>query len=435
MATPLEVFCCYAREDQALLLRLKKTLMLLQRQGLITIWSDIDIDAGTVWEQEIKKHLDSAHIILLLISPDFIASDYCYSIEMKRALDRHNQGSAQVIPILLRPTFCRNAPFAMLQMLPQNARPVTSRSDVDEAFNDIVEFIHQIVSEFQLIGTNTFVHRAPSKPTSSTSAKEQWLVVGKEHHDKGRYTEALAAYEQAIRLDPNNASAYNGKGDVLYELQIYQEALNAFEQAIRLNLTYAEAHRNRGHTLSVLGHYQEALAAFEPAIRLNPSDASAYHGKGNALSTLKRYQEALVAYEQAIRLNPSDANMYLGKSTTLFSLSRYNEALAACSQAIRLDPNNANVYTNKGTTLFSLSRYNEALAAYEQAIRLNPNNINAYSNKSAALCALHRYKEGLAACEQALRLDPTDTVLRKNCDFIRQILAGQLEGLNFFYNP
>src|ERR1700694_5312422 len=124
MASPLEVFCCYARKDQSLLNELKIHLTSLQQQGFIALWSDIDIDPGAAWEEEIKKHLNTAQIILLLISPDFMASDYCYSIEMRRALERHERGEAHVIPILLRPTIWKGAPFDKIQVLPTNAKPV-----------------------------------------------------------------------------------------------------------------------------------------------------------------------------------------------------------------------------------------------------------------------------------------------------------------------
>src|SRR5713101_4023783 len=97
----LKIFFCYAREDEALLNKLKTQLRPLQRQGLIEIWHDRDISAGAEWEREIDKHLNTAQIILLLVSPDFMNSDYCYSIEMKRALERHEQGTAKVIPIIL----------------------------------------------------------------------------------------------------------------------------------------------------------------------------------------------------------------------------------------------------------------------------------------------------------------------------------------------
>ena len=109
MAAPLEVFCCYAREDQEMLEHLKKHLMPLQRSGQITIWIDTNLNAGAEWEKELHQHLESADIILLLISPDFMTSDYCYSTEMKRALERHDQGSAVVIP-----SFCELRSGAML---------------------------------------------------------------------------------------------------------------------------------------------------------------------------------------------------------------------------------------------------------------------------------------------------------------------------------
>lgn len=140
----LEIFCCYARKDQPLLNDLKAHLIPLQRQGLITLWADTDISAGADWEQEIDKHLDTAEIILMLVSPDFIASDYCYGKELKRAMDRHERGNVRVIPIILRPTTWEKAPFGKLQALPKDAIPVTSWHDRDEAFINIVEGIRKV---------------------------------------------------------------------------------------------------------------------------------------------------------------------------------------------------------------------------------------------------------------------------------------------------
>src|SRR3954452_17283866 len=88
---PVKIFFCYAHEDEPLLNKLELHLRPLQRQGLIDVWHDRDISAGTEWEREISEQLNTAQIILLLVSPDFMASDYCYSVEMKRALERHEQ--------------------------------------------------------------------------------------------------------------------------------------------------------------------------------------------------------------------------------------------------------------------------------------------------------------------------------------------------------
>jgi hypothetical protein len=101
-ARSLEIFYSYAHEDERLRKALDKHLSLLKRDGLISDWYDHKITAGKEWASEILTHLDSAQIILSLVSPDFIASDYCYSVEMQRAMERHELGDACVIPIILQ---------------------------------------------------------------------------------------------------------------------------------------------------------------------------------------------------------------------------------------------------------------------------------------------------------------------------------------------
>ena len=91
---PLEALISYAHRDEKLKDELRKHLSMLKRQGIISEWHDRAIDAGADWSKEIDTHLESAKIILLLISPDFLASDYCYNIEMKRAMERHDRGEA-----------------------------------------------------------------------------------------------------------------------------------------------------------------------------------------------------------------------------------------------------------------------------------------------------------------------------------------------------
>jgi WD40 repeat protein len=143
------VFFCYAHEDELLLNQLKKHLQPLQRQGLIQLWYDREIRAGSEWEPEIKKQLDTAQIILLLVSPDFMASDYCYSIEMQRALERHQRGEATVIPIILRPVYWHGDPLGRLQAFPTDGKPVTGSDwlDMDRAFYDITTGLYQVVEK------------------------------------------------------------------------------------------------------------------------------------------------------------------------------------------------------------------------------------------------------------------------------------------------
>lgn len=145
--TPVEVFCSYARDDEAWLRKIETHLSLLQRQGLISLWHDRLISPGTNGAKSIDAHLETASIILLLISADFLASDYCYSIEMTRALERQKVGQARVIPILVRAADLTNSPLAQLHILPTDVRPLASWPDVDIALADITQSIRRIIAK------------------------------------------------------------------------------------------------------------------------------------------------------------------------------------------------------------------------------------------------------------------------------------------------
>ena len=175
---PVKIFICYAHEDEALLKKLKMHLKPLQRQGTIELWYDWDISPGTEWQHEIDTHLNSAQIILLLISPDFMNSDYCYGVEMKQAMKRHEQGEVRVIPIILRHVYWHGALFSKLQCLPPHAKPVTDPSwhSLDNAFYKVVEGIYSIVTTLQ-------------------------LARGEAEHDQQYYVAALSTDEQIIDHD------------------------------------------------------------------------------------------------------------------------------------------------------------------------------------------------------------------------------------------
>src|SRR5437667_5898442 len=129
IVAPLTLFYSYTREDQALCDRLEKHLRQLQRQELISAWHEREILPGGTWADEIDVHLQTASIILLLVSPDFLASDYCYDAQMQRALERHKSRAARVIPIILRPCDWQHSPLKALQCLPRDGKPVTTLQD------------------------------------------------------------------------------------------------------------------------------------------------------------------------------------------------------------------------------------------------------------------------------------------------------------------
>jgi len=148
--SPLRIFCGYAHEDHVLFQQLKTALTVLIRQDAVSVWHYGDLLPGAQWEREIERELNTADIILLLISPAFMASDYCWSKEMHWAIARHSTGEARVIPILLKPTpGWKTTPLGALQALPKMAKPIMTWNNCDQAFANIAKGINKVIQQTQ----------------------------------------------------------------------------------------------------------------------------------------------------------------------------------------------------------------------------------------------------------------------------------------------
>jgi|GEM_PF-1305637 len=165
-SSTIEVFISYSHKDESLKDDLYMHLANLTRQGKIKPWQDREIEAGTEWDAEIKARLESASVILLLITPRFIASEYCFDKEMQRAMERHAAGTARVIPIIMKPCDWQDTAFSKLQVLPRDAKPVTSWSDPDEALLDVVKGIRRAVDS--LASSTRQVDATPSSITTQS---------------------------------------------------------------------------------------------------------------------------------------------------------------------------------------------------------------------------------------------------------------------------
>jgi len=143
----IEVCCAYAYQDRYWLDEFTMHLSALRRQGVITLWHDQAVNAESSWEQEMNRHVKTAQVILLLISPDFLASGYCHGPEMCLALERHKAGDARVIPLILHPVLWMNTPLSQLDVLPLDGKPISTWAYSDEAFYTIAKTIREVVKE------------------------------------------------------------------------------------------------------------------------------------------------------------------------------------------------------------------------------------------------------------------------------------------------
>lgn len=142
-----KVFISYAHEDENYKDDLKKHLKALERLKKIKVWDDRSINAGSEWNAEIMTALKESEIILLLISPDFIASDFCMDKELEISIERHDNGTARVIPIIIRNCDWTEFVFSKLQALPKNAKPIKEFSNKDEAYTFISKQIKKVLEE------------------------------------------------------------------------------------------------------------------------------------------------------------------------------------------------------------------------------------------------------------------------------------------------
>jgi hypothetical protein len=245
------LFFSYSHADEGLRDQLEKHLSALKNQGVIEAWHDRRIPAGEALSKEIDAHLESADIVLLLVSSDFLASEYCYDREMKRAMERHESGSAVVIPVILRPCDWHDAAFGKLLAVPKDGRPITQWPNPDEAFLDVVTGIKSALVRCGATPT-TGVKKlgAVSVPLSSPAIRSSNLRVAKQfsQFDKDQFLrkgfEYVAKYFQNSlhelatrnpgidqnfrRIDANQftASAYR-QGEKICRCSVFLEGMTS----------------------------------------------------------------------------------------------------------------------------------------------------------------------------------------------------------------
>ena len=146
-SSPAKVFISYCHMDKSLKEELIKHLSPLERLGLIEIWTDLEIKPGDEWDKEISKNIESADIVLLLISIDFINSKYCYDVELEQAISRFQDEGMRIVPVILRPCMWKHTSFAKFQALPSEAKAVTTWNNQDEALSDVAQGLYNLMAK------------------------------------------------------------------------------------------------------------------------------------------------------------------------------------------------------------------------------------------------------------------------------------------------
>lgn len=236
--------------------------------------------------------------------------------------------------------------------------------------------------------------------------------LGATFNQLGRYREALAACENALKINRNHTLAWFFKGYSSSFLELYEDALEACERVLSLdpdNVLALGIWFLKSHSLLELKRYSEALTASERALALDPDFVQAWWCKGNALAFLGRFAKALQACERALGLDPENPQAWWCKGYALLGLGCYSDALAACEYLLSLKRGSSAAWFCKSMALAGLGRYDEAKKALDRSWDFGPN------GQLAMVGAIHvlskDYAEALDACERFLEINPDDVTV------------------------
>lgn len=277
-AKPVSLFYSYSHKDEEYRDALETHLAMLRREGCISEWHDRRLVAGEEWDRGIGEHLESAGIILLLVSADFIASDYIWDVEVKRALELHKSGKARVIPVVLRVCDWNSAPFGRLQALPKDAKPIKSWTDHDAAFTDVARGIRKAIDELTRGSrpTRPRTQKPPEpEPTDQTQDSLESLLAR---------VRVLESEVTALWVEVNNQT---GEAMQRGELTVSQEGdqprFHATGAAARTNWDELYA-RTRAE---VEAKARQSLAILERAEDIAPESTDVLLHRGLALAVFK----------------------------------------------------------------------------------------------------------------------------------------------------
>ncbi len=259
--------------------------------------------------------------------------------------------------------------------------------------------VAKIASDESFLGQTQAMDVPAAKPSI-----DQILKDAQKLQQSGAFKEALAVYDRAVSLYPDNALLCYNRGNLYRELNQWDEALADWNRAVEISPNFAEALTNIGIVLMKSGKLEDALDMQNRAIGVSPALAAAHANRGMVLNEMGRKDEALEALDRAAALDPYQEQARFNRGIILMKLERYDKALAAFDATLALDPTLVDAHYNRAFVLHRQKRYEEALSSYNRVLSLDPQHVLSHWNKSLLLLLLGNYEEGWPLYEWRFRL-------------------------------
>ncbi len=190
---------------------------------------------------------------------------------------------------------------------------------------------------------------------------------------ENRYEDAIAAYNQALQIQPDLADTWNNRGVVLTRMQRYPEAIDSYAEATKIRPHYPDAWNNRGVVLLELQQYPDAIGCYEQAIQAKPDYADAWNNRGVAFSKMLEYEQAVISYNQALQIKNDYTDAWNNRGVALSKLEKYEAAIDSYENAAKLRPDFYRIWYNKARCYALQGQTDLAVENLKRALNLNPN--------------------------------------------------------------
>ena len=230
-----------------------------------------------------------------------------------------------------------------------------------------------------------------------------------------RIPEAIAMYDLAISIRPDDSLFYYNRGTYHTRLGQYEQAFIDFDKAVSLKPNEAPPYSNRGSAYLEVGDFASALADYESALSIDPNDSVTLNSRGNLYVELGDFAEALADFDRSIEIDPTDAMTYSNRGAVYSKLGNVPRAIEEYGLAIEHAPEYANSYANRAFAYYKLGEYKRGLADCDEALRLRPDHAASYSNRGLCRAALGDAQGAAEDFRRALEL-PCPTVVREEAE-------------------
>jgi len=315
-----KAFISYSHKDSKFLTELQAHLGYFVRDRRIDFWDDTKITPGSKWREEIRAAIESAKVAVLLVSADFLNSEFIAKNELPPLLAAAEHEGATILPVIIRPCVFTSTNLKQFQAVNDPSEPLSKMKKYrrEEEWTKIAKLVEAALNaqETGIVPSNaTGSRREPKTPTSSEpylnadnelllrvglsthveprKTKEEYINEGLQHHKAKRYKEALAAYNHALELDPTNPYIYGRRANTYRALREYERALQDFNRAFELDPESATAwaYATRGRVYDGMKQYQKALGDFDHAYQLDPTSTWVERWRNETIEKLKKQGE------------------------------------------------------------------------------------------------------------------------------------------------